>query len=334
YQEFHKIIKDEIAPIVSQVDARVQNFENHFVKEAAKFVRDFISLAKKADKSLDKISVLEKENEHLLRAVASQDIMSIVQNHIFVETSDLQTELEQGKYDKISYDKAYNNMKHQIERLQAQLGDLKGKSMDTHCAFDTLDPLSQKLEDENLSLEFQILNYAKENAHLKTTYKNLFDSINPNAFQSELPKSSKIRVPPKVVKSNDLSNPVTSNSVPTTKKSKVVKNNKVIAPRMFRINPFKTYREDKFVPIKKIRASVKTKPITVSQPHVITKEYVNYDSNGLSSTGVDNTAKTRRPQPRSNTKNDLVPSASKSSCIKNKEVEVEEQHRNLLLSKN
>ncbi|GJU21412.1 hypothetical protein Tco_1154754 [Tanacetum coccineum] len=49
---------------------------------------------------------------------------------------------------------------------------------------------------------------------------------------------------------------------------------------------------------------------------------------------VDNTAKTRRPQPRSNTKNDRVPSTSKSSCIKNKEVEVEEHHRNLLLSKN
>nr|GEZ56971.1 integrase, catalytic region, zinc finger, CCHC-type, peptidase aspartic, catalytic [Tanacetum cinerariifolium] len=50
--------------------------------------------------------------------------------------------------------------------------------------------------------------------------------------------------------------------------------------------------------------------------------------------GVDNTAKTRRPQPRSNTKNYTVPSASKSSCSKNKEVEVEEHPKNLLLSKN
>ncbi|GJR65441.1 retrovirus-related pol polyprotein from transposon TNT 1-94 [Tanacetum coccineum] len=50
--------------------------------------------------------------------------------------------------------------------------------------------------------------------------------------------------------------------------------------------------------------------------------------------GVESTAKTRRPQPKSNTKNDRVPSASKSSCIKNKEVKVEEHHRNLLLSKN
>ncbi|GKD56467.1 hypothetical protein Tco_1289854, partial [Tanacetum coccineum] len=69
YQEFHKIIKDEIALIANQVDARVQNFKNHFVKEAAKFVRDFKSLAKEADESLDKITVLEKENERLLRAV-------------------------------------------------------------------------------------------------------------------------------------------------------------------------------------------------------------------------------------------------------------------------
>nr|GEU54305.1 retrovirus-related Pol polyprotein from transposon TNT 1-94 [Tanacetum cinerariifolium] len=48
---------------------------------------------------------------------------------------------------------------------------------------------------------------------------------------------------------------------------------------------------------------------------------------------LDNT-KTRRPQPRSNIKNDRVPSASKSSQSKNKEAEVEEHHRNLLLFKN
>ncbi|GJT82746.1 retrovirus-related pol polyprotein from transposon TNT 1-94 [Tanacetum coccineum] len=110
-------------------------------------------------------------------------------------------------------------------------------------------------------------------------------------------------------------------------------NDKVIVPGMFRINLYKPSREEKYVP-NKVRASVKTNPITISQPHVITKKDVNSDSNGLSSTGVDNTAKTRRPQPKSNTKNDRVSSASKSSCSKNKEVEVEEHPRNLLLSKN
>ncbi|GKB95733.1 hypothetical protein Tco_0981870 [Tanacetum coccineum] len=72
---------------------------------------------------------------------------------------------------------SYNDMQQKIERLQAQLGDQKGKSKDTPYVPNTLDPLSQKLENENVELEFQVLNYTKENAHLKTTYKNLFDSI-------------------------------------------------------------------------------------------------------------------------------------------------------------
>nr|GFA64363.1 integrase, catalytic region, zinc finger, CCHC-type, peptidase aspartic, catalytic [Tanacetum cinerariifolium] len=61
-------------------------------------------------------------------------------------------------------------------------------------------------------------------------------------------------------------------------------------------------REAKKVP-NIVRASNRTKPITVSQPPIISKKDVNSDLNDLSSTGIDNT-KTRRPQPRSNTKND------------------------------
>nr|GEW03525.1 retrovirus-related Pol polyprotein from transposon TNT 1-94 [Tanacetum cinerariifolium] len=237
----------------------------------SKFVGDFKSLAKEADESLAKHKALELEIEHLLRAVVSQDIMSVVQNISVGETSNLQTELErmkerlenciikkeneyaklwndwykkceECKFDKISYDKAYNDMQKKINRLQAQLGDLKGK------------------------------------------------------------------------------------------KSKAMKNDKVIATGMFKINPFKTSREEKHVP-NKVRASVRTKPITVSQHPVITKKVVNSDSNGLSFIGVENT-KTRRTQPRINKKNDRVPSTSKSSCNKNKGVEVDEHHSKLLLSRN
>nr|GEZ11583.1 hypothetical protein [Tanacetum cinerariifolium] len=66
----------------------------------------------------------------------------------------------------------------------------------------------------------------------------------------------------------------------------------MIAPEMFRINPFKPSKEQKYVP-NKVRASVRINPTTVSQPHDITKKDVNSDSNSLSSTGVDNTAKTK-----------------------------------------
>ncbi|GJS85238.1 retrovirus-related pol polyprotein from transposon TNT 1-94 [Tanacetum coccineum] len=69
----------------------------NFLKEAAKFVRDFKSLAKEVDKSLAKHKALEFEIERLLRAVVSQDIMSIVQSNSGVDTSNLQTKLERTK---------------------------------------------------------------------------------------------------------------------------------------------------------------------------------------------------------------------------------------------
>nr|GEY53965.1 hypothetical protein [Tanacetum cinerariifolium] len=94
HQELHKIIRDENIPIVNQVDARVQNFEIQFLKEAAKFVGDFKSLANEADASLAKHKALKLEIKHLLKAVVSQDIMNIVQKESVVDTSDLQTELE------------------------------------------------------------------------------------------------------------------------------------------------------------------------------------------------------------------------------------------------
>ncbi|GKC61882.1 hypothetical protein Tco_1089480 [Tanacetum coccineum] len=151
HQEIHNIFKDEIVPIVNKVNARVQNFKKHFVKEAAKFVQDFKYHAKEAGDSLDKIKVLECEIERLLRAVVSQDIMSIVQTEldrtnekmenciIKKETeyaklwNDWYTKCNKLKYDKISYDKAYKDMQQKIEWLQAQLGYLKHKSKDTPC---------------------------------------------------------------------------------------------------------------------------------------------------------------------------------------------------------
>nr|GFD10365.1 hypothetical protein [Tanacetum cinerariifolium] len=87
--------------------------------------------------------------------------------------------------------------------------------------------------------------------------------------------------------------PVTSNSVSTPQVSKGVNNAKVIAPGMIRISPDKISREEKKVP-NTVSASSRTKPITISQPNVITKKNVNSNLNGLSSTGIDNT-KTRRP---------------------------------------
>nr|GFC40164.1 hypothetical protein [Tanacetum cinerariifolium] len=163
-----------------------------------------------------------------------------------------------------------------------------------------------------------------KNAKLRTQlFKKVSDQKDntQNASKNtKFAKQSDEETLPKLDEIHALSKAVTLNSVSTPQVSKGVNNDKVIAPGMFMINPSKTYREEKNVP-NTVSASSRTKPITVSQPNVITKENVNFDLNGLSSTGVDNT-KTRRPQPRSNTNNDRVPSASKSSQSKNKEAKV------------
>ncbi|GJY84858.1 hypothetical protein Tco_0498884 [Tanacetum coccineum] len=382
HQEIHKIVKDKIFPIVNQVDARVQNFEIQFLKEAAKFVREFKSLAKEDDESMVKQKALELEIEHLLREVVSQDIMSIVQNPTVVETSDLQTELE----------RTIERFENCIIKKENEYAKLWNDCKDTPCVSNTLDPFHQKLENENVDLEFQVRNYEKENVHLKTTYKNPFDTIKVTRAQTKAiidslqdklhdtiyenaklraqlfdkvseqkdtnkgtsvntlfskqsilgkpPSSSKPKlysvtpfpkstVIPKVGKLNALSKPVTSNSAPSSRESSVVNNERVIAPGIFRINPFKASRVDNFVPNKHVKPSVRTKPITVSQPHVITKNDVNSKTNGFSPKDSKSTTRTRRPQPRNNPKSDKVPFKSKSSCLSNKLEKIEENHRSL-----
>ncbi|GKF73424.1 hypothetical protein Tco_0219756, partial [Tanacetum coccineum] len=133
----------------------------------------------------------------------------------------------------------------------------------------------------------------------------------------------------KVDETNDLSKPVTLNSVPSSRESTVVNNERVIAPGIFRINPFKTSRVDNLVPNKHAKASVRIKLVTVSQPHVITKKDVNSNTNGLSPKNIKITTRTRRPQPRNNPKNDKVPSRSKSSCLSHNLEKIEENHRSL-----
>nr|GEX18132.1 hypothetical protein [Tanacetum cinerariifolium] len=319
-----------------------------------------------ADESLDKQKYLELEIERLLIASVSHDIMPIVQNGFVVIPSDLRTELdrtkeklelciikkekeyavlwnnwytkcEECKYDKISYDKSYNNMQQKVERLQAQLRDLKGKSSNTPSVSNTLDPLNQKLESKTVELEFQVVNYEREISHLKTTYKKLFDSIKSNRAHAKLHdlifENAKLRArlfekasefvkntsgtsvtshgdKPKLSAVTPLSKKLhasmPSHSVPQPREFNVVKHRNMIAPGMFKINP--------------------------SQTPSVDLENVNSYMVTASSTGLVHTARTRRPQPKGKTRNVRISSASKSGEVK-KNVIVEEHRSTLLLSK-
>nr|GEV55697.1 ribonuclease H-like domain-containing protein [Tanacetum cinerariifolium] len=98
------------------------------------------------------------------------------------------------------------------------------------------------------------------------------DNKRGTSTNTKFTKQSILRKPPKLEETHALSKPVTSNLIPTPQESKVVKSDKVITPGMFRINHFKTYREEKHVP-NTGSASNRTKPITISQPPVFTKKH-------------------------------------------------------------
>nr|GEU91888.1 putative ribonuclease H-like domain-containing protein [Tanacetum cinerariifolium] len=359
HKEVHKIISHKIDLIINQVDARVQNFEIQFLQEAAKFVRDFKSLAKEVDESLDKQKYLELKIERLLKASASHDIMSIVQNGFVDIPSDLQTKLdrtkekleicivgkekeyavlwnnwytkcEECKYDKISYDKAYNDMQQKVKRLQAQLRDLKGKSSDTPSASNTLDPLNQKLESKIVELEFQVVNYEHEISHLKTTYKNLFDSITSNRAHVKLHNliyaNSQLRAWVFENTSESMNNTSETSVTPHVDKPKL----SVVTPHSKKLHAsIPSDSENSMVDL----VPNMTNPITNSQCYVTFKENVSSDTVTASSTWLVHTTRTRRPQPKGNTRNARVPSASKSSEVK-KNVTVEYHRRTLLLSNN
>nr|GEX85635.1 retrovirus-related Pol polyprotein from transposon TNT 1-94 [Tanacetum cinerariifolium] len=180
--------------------------------------------------------------------------------------------------------------------------------------------VNRKLKETNVDMTTELARY--KNQERTQLFKKVSDQKDNTLVTSENTKFAKepiVENLPKVGKTNGLSNPVTSNSVLTPQESKSANNDKVIALGMFRINPSKTFREEKQVP-NIVSVSARTKPLTVLQPSVFTRKDVNSNLNGLSSKGVDNT-KTRRPQPRSNIKHDRVPSVSKSSRSKNKEAE-------------
>nr|GFD32147.1 hypothetical protein [Tanacetum cinerariifolium] len=119
------------------------------------------------------------------------------------------------------------------------------------------------------------------------------DNTQDSSKNTKFAKQPITKILSKLGETNALSKPITSNSVSTPQVSKGMNNDKVISPGMFRISPDKVSREAKKVP-NTVSASSRIKPITVSQPSVITKKDMNSNLTSLSSTRLDNT-KIRRP---------------------------------------
>nr|GFB64024.1 copia protein [Tanacetum cinerariifolium] len=142
--------------------------------------------------------------------------------------------------DKISYDKAYNDMQQKVEQLQAQLRDLKGKCSNTPSVSNTLDPLNQKLESKIVELEFQVTSESMKN----TSRTSVTSHGDKPKLSTVTPFSKKLHAS------------MPSHSVPQPKEFNVMKHRNVIAPGMFKINPSQMPRVD-LVPNKQSSANTR-----------------------------------------------------------------------------
>nr|GEX59854.1 uncharacterized mitochondrial protein AtMg00810-like [Tanacetum cinerariifolium] len=229
------------------------------------------------------------------------------------------TKCEECKYDKISYDKAYNDMQQKIKRLQAHHLKTTYKNLLEYI----------KSNQPHAKLHDLIFENAKLRARL---FKNTSESLKNTSGTSVTPYVDKPKLSTVTPDSKKLHASTQSHSVPQPNEFNVVRRRNVIAPGMFKINPSQTPRVD-LVPNKQSCASIRINPITNSQRHVIVKENVSSNMATASSIGLVHNARTRMPQLKGNTRNAKVHYASKSSEVK-KIVTVEDHRRTLLLSMN
>nr|GFD09840.1 hypothetical protein [Tanacetum cinerariifolium] len=161
--------------------------------------------------------------------------------------------------------------------------------------------------------------YARENAHLKATYKNLFDSISVLRVQTGTKIASL---------QNELQCNIYKNAKLRTQLFKKVSDQKD--------NNQDSSKNTKFAkqPIAEILSKI-GETNALSKPVTSNSVFRPQEPKGVNNDKVIAPGMFRisPDKPRSNTKNDRVPSASKSSRSRNKEVKVEEHHRNLLLFK-
>jgi hypothetical protein len=155
--QLKRILESEFAPQINNIHARVIHFEQAFLKETADFVTDHKSLIKKANESFEQITILENMNDSLFEAVMTTDIMSIIIQTYSVQDDEilraetsaivskfenaliklekenvsyfkqLDRKSEECKYDKLSYERAFKNMKEQNDLLRTQLESQTGK---------------------------------------------------------------------------------------------------------------------------------------------------------------------------------------------------------------
>nr|GEX94545.1 retrovirus-related Pol polyprotein from transposon TNT 1-94 [Tanacetum cinerariifolium] len=252
---------------------------------------------------LDKCKCLEKE---LSKSKMMSKSFETLQKHAI----NLELELQQCK-EKMKNDKSFKvNQSKEFckEREQYfQIQDLKAQLQDKGIAISELKKLIQKLKEKSVDTKFgKSLVIRQPNA-----FKSQRSSIlgKPTIFSDSLERKE-LLMSKSVTKnnvSNDFSKPVTAQILPSIKKS-ILKNTNVLAHGMYKLH---------------------TEP-TQARTSQLPQDYRKTNKRVSFSTGVIPTTSVSRPQLKSNPMEDRV----MLNNSKGKKQEVEDQRRNVKLSKN
>ncbi|GJY01124.1 putative reverse transcriptase domain-containing protein [Tanacetum coccineum] len=166
--QLNDFCQDQVKPIVNELQFYFKFFKTLFL-------RDIKEMKDVFESTESELCELEMQNDFLkdqfLEVSLKHEVeLSVLLNHECVENS-LHAEIEQIKKKSIEIQ----------EGLQARIKILKKMFKDVKSKISKM----EKLEDENVSLDFKVQSLIKERDNAKMEYKKLFDSIKKTRSQTQ-----------------------------------------------------------------------------------------------------------------------------------------------------
>ncbi|GJS87447.1 hypothetical protein Tco_0770083 [Tanacetum coccineum] len=180
-------LSEEFEPLVKDVNLQLKFFEKSLVKEMKDDLKYVMSLEDEFDETCLILDIQQEFFKTQFESVKSYSYSHEYENEIFEQNSSLENENHCLKKTITELSKQAADVKEEMTKRCAQYEKdfvLSNKSDEAKIKFDTKD-----LKPINIELEYSVASLPKENAHLKTIYQNLFDSIKRSRVQT---KSSNI----------------------------------------------------------------------------------------------------------------------------------------------
>ncbi|GKA83909.1 retrovirus-related pol polyprotein from transposon TNT 1-94 [Tanacetum coccineum] len=199
--QIHDFCQDQVKPILNELKVYLEFFQNLFQRD----IKEMKDVFESTESELDE---LEKQNDllkdQLLEASLKHDVeLCVLLNHECVDKI-LSDELDQVKKKSFEIQEGLQSrikiLEKDVQRCQKQSVDFELKlqhekekhKWDSTSRNKNTNPLDyswisklEKLENENVSLDFKVQSLIKERDNVKIEYQKLFDSIKKTRSQTQ-----------------------------------------------------------------------------------------------------------------------------------------------------